>query len=158
MLSGTRSQITGPAAVAASNGTGRIVPTVVSVERRGGLAGVPGATGPIIQALRPRKLTAREPRRTLEPRIQSSRWSWLARPWRTQGRRATSAQQFLRIETHLHKMSERQKGESGVSELLAAANAATQALVDKLASVVPDMGPRLASMAHRQWATVTMLR
>ena len=49
----------------------------------------------------------------------------------------TSAQQFLRIETHLHKLSERQKGESGVSELLAAANAATQALADKLAYVVP---------------------
>ena len=37
----------------------------------------------------------------------------------SEGVRATSAQQFLRIETHLHKMSERQKGESGVSELLA---------------------------------------
>ena len=24
----------------------------------------------------------------MDPRIQSSRWSWLARPWRTQGRRA----------------------------------------------------------------------
>ena len=59
----------------------------------------------------------------------------------SEGVRATSAQQFLRIETHLHKMSERQKGESGVSELLAAANAATQALADKLASVVPDMDP-----------------
>ena len=34
-------------------------------------------------------------------------------------------------------MSERQKGESGVSELLAVANAATQALADKLTSVVP---------------------
>ena len=57
----------------------------------------------------------------------------------SEGVQATSAQQFLRIETHLHKLSERQKGESGVSELLAAANAATQALADKLASVVPAM-------------------
>ena len=53
----------------------------------------------------------------------------------SEGVQATSAQQFLRIETHPNKVSERQKGESGMSELLAAANAAT--LADKLASVVP---------------------
>ena len=35
------------------------------------------------------------------------------------------------------KLSEQQQGESGVSELL---NAATQALADKLASVVPSCG------------------
>ena len=238
MLTGIRSQIVGPAAVAASNGTGRVVSTAVSVEPRGELAGGPGETGPINQALHPRKLTVKEPRRTTEPRIQSSRWSWLTRPWRTQGRRVQQSSSsnkstpsrgrpksltkeppthrclksslfvgnvsswssrlqgprmknrisarrrqrrwsrlktrnpdmsnftwnwpksslrwpmlvwpssrkvsrprrhnsFLRIETHLHKLSERQKGESGVSELLAAANAATQALADKLASVVP---------------------
>ena len=57
----------------------------------------------------------------------------------SEGVQTTSAQQFLRIETHLDKLSERQKGESGVSELLAAASAATQALADKLASVVPAM-------------------
>ena len=78
MLTGTRSQIVGPAAVVASNGTGRVVPTAVSVEPRGELAGGPGETGPISQALRPRKLTVEEPRRTMEPRIQSNRWSWLA--------------------------------------------------------------------------------
>ena len=57
----------------------------------------------------------------------------------SEGVQATSAQQFLRIETHLHKLSEQQKGATGVSELPAAANAATQALADKLASVVPAM-------------------
>ena len=55
----------------------------------------------------------------------------------SEGVEASSARQFLRIETHLRKLFEQQKGESGVSELLAAANAATHALADKLASVVP---------------------
>ena len=55
------------------------------------------------------------------------------------GFQATSAQQILQVQTHLHKLSEQQKGEPGVSELLAAATAATQAL-DKLASVVPAVG------------------
>ena len=166
----------------------------------GAKAGGTGEIGLNHQALHPRKLTVKGTRRTTEPRIQSNRWSWLARPWRTQGSRvqrssssnkdtlkgkakerdrqrnrqfttvqnqipsaaealeqaesaksryeqfhvelakvdaevadacvavqsegvqATSAHQFLRIETHLHKLSEQQKGESRVSELLAAAN------------------------------------
>ena len=46
MLTGIRSQIVGPAAVVASNGTGRVVPTAVSVEPRGELAGGQGETGP----------------------------------------------------------------------------------------------------------------
>ena len=64
-----------------------VVPTAVFVEPRGELAGGSGETGLISQALRPRKLTVKEPRRTTELRIRSSRWNWLARPWRTQGRR-----------------------------------------------------------------------
>ena len=63
----------------------------------------------------------------------------------------TPAQQFLGIESRLRKMSEEQKSESGVSELLAAANAASQALADKLESI-----PVTVDLADDGTATMPM--
>ena len=45
--------------------------------------------------------------------------------------RVTPAQQFLRTASDLQKLSEKQRGESGVSALLVVASAATQKLADK---------------------------